>query len=139
VKALTPEHQAALDARAEYEAACTDLQAGGATDEQAARVRRAAEVAAEADAVHRKAKMKATLTEWSPPFAPHVSGTWTPRTWDSYGHPEPQAVKCRCSICGEEWQTVCSSGLVREHVSRFGVVHLHREVIGERMRKLEGT
>lgn len=77
------------------------------------------------------------VTKWRPPSAPHVEGEWTDRVFGDDGMPEPQLVKMRCEKCGETWQTSCVSGLVRNHVQRFAMVHLHHDVLNYVPRKIE--
>lgn len=67
---------------------------------------------------------------WSPRFAPHVEGRYSERVLDEDGLPEPQRVECTCTKCGAKWQTDCSSGQVRGHIAKFGVVHAHSDPIG---------
>jgi hypothetical protein len=71
------------------------------------------------------------VKEWatfSPPFAPHVVGRIEPREWDDVEKKHlPQAVVIRCGHCGEEFRVVCEQGRPREHVMRFGSVHLHND------------
>jgi hypothetical protein len=78
--------------------------------------------------------------EWSPPFSPHVVGWYEERTIDpETGIPEPSKVwgECRHAECmkgGEpvRFQTVCSSGLFRQHIATFGRVHLHRDPLNDK-------
>lgn len=65
--------------------------------------------------------------QWSPPFALHVVGEYDRRTFDEDGLPEPQKVVMDCKRCGAHWETMCSTGQVRAHISRFGMVHLHSD------------
>ena len=74
------------------------------------------------------------LIEWSPPWAPHVKGRYTPRTRGENGMCEPQHVYMLCAfkhndgrICGETWQTVCASGNVRRHINNFAKAHSHSD------------
>lgn len=75
--------------------------------------------------------MSATKTwiEWVPQWAPHIQGRYQrERVVDEQtGMPEPQRVECVCTVCGAKWQTDCTSGAMRSHVSRFAGVHLHRD------------
>lgn len=71
------------------------------------------------------------------PVAPHVYGRWDARD-DDTGIQHVQILcaickttcKCRdiCS-CPAEWHTICNSGQPRSHVSRFALVHLHRDAL----------
>jgi hypothetical protein len=62
---------------------------------------------------------------WNPVFAPLVRGKYTPRVWDGERY-EPQQVEATCEGCNEELTTVCDSGRVREKISKWAVMHLHR-------------
>lgn len=130
----TPEYDAAMAASAALAQANADLIATVQRGEDHAtaveRVRLAAVEAQRAEAAHRQAVNDATVVTWSPPNAPHVSGTWSPRVFDAAGLPIPQRVECRCSKCGQTWGTLCGSGLVRTHVARFALAHLHRDPFG---------
>lgn len=66
--------------------------------------------------------------EYRPVQAPHVRGEYEAREIDPLtGHHEPQHVRATCERCGESWQMVCETGMVRGHVDRFAIVsHLHR-------------
>lgn len=88
-------------------------------------VRAAALAVAREDAAARRAAQGPE--SWRPPSAPHVVGTWTPRSLDDKGFPIPQRVECRCERCGQTWGTLCGSGLVRAHVQRFALGHLHAD------------
>jgi hypothetical protein len=126
------------DARAALAQANADLIAAVKRDDGSAQdamtlVHYAAVEVQRADAAQRQATNDAVVVEWSPPNAPHVSGSWSPRAFDSYGLPIPQRVECRCSTCGQTWGTLCGSGLVRAHVQRFALAHLHFEPIGARL------
>lgn len=68
--------------------------------------------------------------QWRPPFAPHVLGEYERRRFDEDGLPEPQLVVAVCEKCGARWQTQCSTGQVRTHISRFATIHLHRDPLG---------
>ena len=89
----------------------------------------AAHSVVKAEAEARSASARETWTAWRPPAAEHVVGRWSQRVFDEYGMPEPQRVEMQCEQCGVTWQTICSSGLVRAHVQRFALVHLHRAVL----------
>ncbi len=130
------------DARAAYAAAQVELRtvaADGAVgpEFEAAARRVMAAATAVAQAQHREARSTAQVGTWRPPNAAHVLGTWEPRLFDpETGLPEPQRVMCICEWpdCGGVWTTECSSGLVREHVQRFALVHLHRDVFAPPVR-----
>jgi hypothetical protein len=58
------------------------------------------------------------------PWAAHVSGSFEPRTIDDTGLPEEASVEAVCTVCGATFQRKCSSGLMREHIKRFALVHM---------------
>jgi hypothetical protein len=67
-------------------------------------------------------------SEWSPTWAPHVKGIYPSRTFDPItGQPDEQKISIQCQICGATWQVICTSGLVRSHISNFAKSHLHRD------------
>lgn len=65
--------------------------------------------------------------EWSPPNMPHVVGRYTLREFDARGLPEPQKIKADCKTCGDHYETMCSTGRVREKILIFAYQHLHRD------------
>ncbi len=67
--------------------------------------------------------------EWSPPWALHVKGKYTEREVRPDGLPEEQRVVMHCTVCGDAWQTGCTSGSVRQHIQRFAFVHIHRDAL----------
>ena len=72
----------------------------------------------------------AELVPYSPAFAPHVLGTYTPREYDPIAAKhEPQTVRATCTKCGEVYGPAeCASGRVRQHVDAWAVAgHLHRD------------
>lgn len=73
-----------------------------------------------------------TWVSWNPEWAPHVQGRYhRERVVDiATGMPEAQRVECMCTVCGAKWQTDCTSGATRSHISRFAGVHLHRDALG---------
>ena len=72
--------------------------------------------------------MTTTLTEWRPPFAMHVVGSYEPRVFNKdVGMYEPQVIRMHCENCGTKWNTVCSTGQVRAQIARFAARHLHRD------------
>lgn len=129
----------ALRARQAY----LDAAAAVARGERDIKPEKLADLAAEAaraDVEARKATLRETWTEVRPPAAPHVLGRFTRRTFDESGLPEEQTVEARCEHpgCGATFRRMCSSGLVQEHIARFAVVHLHRDVFYQRPRKEPG-
>lgn len=67
-----------------------------------------------------------TWIEWRPDFAPHVLGRYTRREYDETTRTfEAQKVKIDCESCGDHFETMCESGNVRAHVSRFAQQHTH--------------
>jgi hypothetical protein len=73
--------------------------------------------------------------EWTPPWVgPHVKAKYTPREADEQGQPEPQTILMECTYiapdgkpCGGRWKTMCSTGSVRVHITRFSSAHFHRD------------
>jgi hypothetical protein len=64
---------------------------------------------------------------WGPAWAPHVQGSWEDRTLDEDGLPQEAHVEAACSECGATYQRTCTSGLMRDHIARFALVHVHRD------------
>lgn len=65
---------------------------------------------------------------YSPPWAPHVQGSFETRAIDpETGLPNEARVEAHCCTCSADWQRTCSSGLMRQHINRFAGVHLHRD------------
>lgn len=58
--------------------------------------------------------------KWSPPWAKHVAGEWTPND-----EGDPIHIRLSCVICGDESRTVCTQGLPRTQVSRYALLHMH--------------
>lgn len=85
----------------------------------------------------RRQEARETWTEWRPAHAKHVVGRWNRRVFDDDGLPEEQTVAMVCEHCKAEATRQCSSGLVQQHVQRFAIVHLHRDVFHVRPRKVE--
>lgn len=129
----------ATELRAEYIRLAARAAAGdrAVTDEQ---LGLAAQRVAVAELRERNTAAKATVTVWSPPDIPHVVGRWTQRTFDESGLPEEQLVEAECQHpgCGAQFKRHCASGHVREHVMRFALVHLHRDVFFTRPKNPEG-
>lgn len=72
---------------------------------------------------------------YSPRFAPHVKGSYSPRTVDEEtGLREPQSVRATCEVCGAEYGPIeCASGRVRQRVDTWAAVdHLHRDRLDPR-------
>jgi hypothetical protein len=66
--------------------------------------------------------------KYSPPWSPHVRGSYEPRVIDRETMiPEPQRVHAVCDECKAEFRTTCASGMVRAHIATFARVHLHRD------------
>ncbi len=72
--------------------------------------------------------------DWSPPWAPHVKGSYTVRVRGESGFCEPQKIRMQCDFelepgrtCGATWQTVCTSGNVRSHINNFAKAHAHQD------------
>lgn len=70
-------------------------------------------------------------TKWEPydpSFAPHVKGRYTARVFDQeLGMYEEQIVEAVCETCKATFRRACSSGLVRQHITRFASVHTHTD------------
>ena len=131
---------AAVRSRAAYVAAAEAV-ARGERDAPVPEV--LARLASETARLEQEARRQAqrdTWSEWRPPYAPHVLGRWTQRVFDDDGLPEEQKVVVRCEFpgCGGVFERACTSGLVQQHVQRFAIVHLHRDVLYVRPRKVEG-
>lgn len=68
--------------------------------------------------------------DWSPEQAPHVRGRYQARVWNAEeGMHEEQRVEATCSFagCGAVFKRACTSGRVRELITTFATVHLHRD------------
>jgi hypothetical protein len=124
----------AAKARNEYLSLATRAARGERVDTQQLAILAKAVVEAERQA--RAQQAREHVTRWRPPAAPHVEGEWTDRVFDERGMPEPQLIKMRCEKCGETWQTQCTSGLVRNHIQRFALIHLHRDVLNHVPKKI---
>lgn len=126
---MTPELRRLMAARVAYQVAQLACSQGrmGRADVDVARV--------EVESAEREVRAaRDTTVEWRPPSARHVVGRWERRRMGEDGMPEPQAIVCECSVCGATWRGECTSGLVRQHVQRFALVHAHREAFGGRER-----
>lgn len=62
---------------------------------------------------------------YSPSFAPHVIGRYTPLRMREDGLPEEQVVTIICTKCKSYYRVHCASGNVRQHIARFANVHYH--------------
>jgi hypothetical protein len=61
---------------------------------------------------------------WNHPRVAHVHGRHELRSLDlATNKSPPQKVMCCCTHCGATWQTLCDTGRVREHISRFAFIH----------------
>lgn len=68
------------------------------------------------------------MPDWSPQWAPWVTGSWPERVIDpETGEAEVQLVQLVCSKCSATFQVPCTSGAVRKHVQAFALVHSHRQ------------
>lgn len=74
-----------------------------------------------------------TWVDFSPPWAPHVKGSYTDRTFDEDGLPEEQKVRATCTVCGTVFQRTCASGQVRTHITTFARLHVHRDPLNDPM------
>lgn len=118
-----------IDAAARrYEAVSAAFNRGEASGPELVAAAQAFSAASEAE---RRARALARTEEFRPPHAPHVLGRYGLPTIDPETRmPEPVRVECVCERCGARWQTLCASGRTREHVMRFGSVHLHADPLG---------
>ncbi len=73
------------------------------------------------------------MGSYSPPWASHVTGTFTERVHDEDGNPEPQIIEMACSKCEATWKTECLSGAVRRHIQNFAAAHAHRDILREKI------
>lgn len=68
--------------------------------------------------------------EYRPAFASHVVGVISPRVWDAEEQTfEEQTIKMTCEKCSQTMKRVCTSGRALEHVARFALGHMHRDVL----------
>ena len=65
--------------------------------------------------------------KYTPPFAPHVFGSYTARTLGPDGIPDEQKVEAYCTTCQTTFKRTCASGMVRKHIATFALVHLHKD------------
>lgn len=130
---------AAACARAAYVAAAEAIAKGDREAPTPEVLARLASEAARLEHEARRQTQRETWSEWRPQHAPHVVGRWTQRVFDDDGMPEEQRVEIRCEHpgCGAEFKRACISGLVQQHVQRFAIAHLHRDVFYVRPRKVE--
>jgi hypothetical protein len=57
----------------------------------------------------------------------HVTGWFTPREVNQEGEVSDQMVGAACARCGAVYgPVVCTSGLVRDKIDKFALVHAHR-------------
>ena len=69
-----------------------------------------------------------SVESWSPHWAPHVVGTWTPRTVDEEtGEVDPSIVRIVCGVCNATHRVDCKTGNVRGWINRFASVHYHAD------------
>jgi hypothetical protein len=64
---------------------------------------------------------------YSPEWAPHVTGRYSPRKHDKGGDPVPMTVLMTCSKCGAGRRVNSATGQVRSAICRFARAHLHRD------------
>lgn len=72
---------------------------------------------------------------WSPDWAPHVKGWHEEREVDpETGIPESAGVGATCEHvdaagkrCGTKFQRQCASGLFRQWIAQFAMLHIHKE------------
>jgi hypothetical protein len=65
--------------------------------------------------------------EYSPKWAPHVKGRYSPRVLDPETKlPEEQRVEARCTLCGDRYKNVCRQGMPRNYILKFASFHSHK-------------
>lgn len=64
---------------------------------------------------------------WRPDWAPWIDGRYTEREVRPDGLPEEQRVEMFCTQCKATWKIGCTSGSVRQHISKFAFVHTHHD------------
>lgn len=67
------------------------------------------------------------MPSYSPPWAPHVTGTFPERTFDEDRVLVPMKIEMSCSLCGDRYQKTCETGAVHQWVQKFALVHVHRD------------
>jgi len=122
------EFDALLDAEKALVEAREKLREQLVADPASPAMRDAFEAVRTATARHTAAALDARPPDcsWRPPNAPHVLGTWTPRRFAN-GLPIAQEVHCACETCQATWTVLCSSGLPRQRIQQFALIHLHRD------------
>ena len=68
---------------------------------------------------------------WSPPWAPHVEGSYDDREPDEDGIPQEARVEARCRTCGATFRRMCASGLMRNWIATFARAHIHRDPLND--------
>lgn len=63
--------------------------------------------------------------QWSPSWAPHVTGSYGEREFDDYGKPLEQRIDLRCSVCQDFHVHHCTTGAVRRRISYYASHHIH--------------
>lgn len=70
------------------------------------------------------------MPEYSPPFAPHVRGSFPTLTRDEDGAPEPGVVRLSCGRCGDASEVRCASGRYRQRVAQYALAHVDCTPLG---------
>lgn len=74
------------------------------------------------------------MPSYSPPWAPHVVGTYPDRKFDPETQEwSDQKIEMKCTTCGGTYQFTCTSGAVRQHIQNFAVAHAHRDPFRQRI------
>ena len=69
---------------------------------------------------------KKPLVHWSPAWAKHVKGWHEERRFDSETRqPEPTPCGATCDTCGDTFRMMCLSGLFRQRIANFALLHTH--------------
>ena len=66
--------------------------------------------------------MDKTRVEFSPTWAPHVKGWHTLRDEDGVAHWGATCAHCKATA----GPVACTSGLLRQHINKFALAHVHR-------------
>lgn len=71
------------------------------------------------------------MPSYSPPWAPHVTGSYGEREFEEANDGTMQLVPIRidmsCSLCNATHRHVCPSGAVHQWIQRFALAHVHRD------------
>ena len=71
---------------------------------------------------------KPKRSEYVPKWAPHIQGWYEQRETDEVtGEVYEAPVGAECTICGQKFRRMCLSGLFRQHIANFALVHAHKD------------